>query len=66
MCNEYKNIDADTLQNIVWYHNDLNKLLPIVNQLAMVNYDNGYAEGYEEGNNFGWCDCYDSLCNEDD
>ncbi len=66
MCNEYKNIDADTLQNIVWYHNDLNKLLPIVNQLAMVNYDNGYAEGYEEGNHFGWCDCYDSLCNGDD
>lgn len=66
MCNEYKNIDADTLQNIVWYHNDLNKLLPIVNQLAMVNYDNGYAEGYEEGNRFGWCDCYDSLCNGDD
>lgn len=64
MNDKYNNIDAGTLQQIVWYHNDLNKLLPIINQLAMDTYDNGYSIGYEEGNHFGWCDCYDSLCEE--
>lgn len=62
MNDKYNNIDANTLQQIVWYHNDLNKLLLIINQLAMDTYDNGYSKGYEEGNYFGWCDCYDSLC----
>lgn len=57
-----KNIQANVLQEIVWYHDDLNKLLPIINKLAIDNYDMGYADGYEEGNYFGWSDCYDSLC----
>lgn len=65
MDNRCKDIDANVLQQIVWYHDDLNKLLPIINQLAIDNYDKGYSDGYEEGNHFGWCDCYDSLCNED-
>ena len=60
-----KDIAGNVLQQIVLYHNDLNKLLPIINQLAIDEYDKGYSDGYAEGNDFGWCDCYDSLCNED-
>lgn len=57
---ELFNIDQNTLQKIVWYHDDLNKLLPIINQLAIDNFDNGYSKGYSDGCLFGWSDC-DSL-----
>ena len=55
--NKLNGIDPNTLQQIVWYHDDLDKLLPIINQLAMDNFDKGYAKGYDEGTIYGWSDC---------
>lgn len=63
--NNYDALDNDIIIEIANNQNNLHDLLTIINQLAVDNYDLGFNDGYETGEQEGWCDCYDMMNNED-
>ena len=61
----YDALDNETIEGIKTYQGDLDQLLTIINDVAKDKYDLGFNDGYEAGEHVGWCDCYDTM-NDDD
>lgn len=50
-----------TSRSIKKYQDDLDQLLTVINDLAKEKYDLGFNDGYGEGRDHGWGECYDTY-----
>lgn len=69
----YDGLSDYDIEHIIDIQDDTTALLSYINDLVLLehnlDYDKGYDDGYEkglsDGNHIGWCECYDTMSDDD-
>ena len=66
--NKYNALNKDNIIEILdtcKTANSIDVILNKINEIALEKYDQGFNDGYDVGNEDGWCECYDQMNEED-
>ena len=62
--NKYDALDKDTINELIKAMNDTDKLLTLVNEIALDKYALGFEDGYDSGELSGYADGYSDALDD--